>query len=294
MTRTRTILLGLLGTCTGLGLISLLGLMLKFGTRYDRALIVVISCTMSVVLIVGCVLLVLEGVRIRKRQCTDVHTAPLSLHASLPMTVLVISMTAVLIFLASYAWHVNDWAFFTVVPLLVLLGVPLAVAAGWILKRSTQRTAALCIALPVWLVAWMYLARPNGIWVAMHRSPARASFEFPEDARSINHTSPSRQGSARFQVSCISTQTLETLSALYSNRITRAGYSITSIKEESTRRTHPVYEPSVWIQYQYGQRAYCVVAIYDNAPELKGLPCRFIRQECNFVGPFLNPPVFSL
>ena len=294
MTRTRTILLGLLGTCTGLGLISLMGVMLKFGTRYDRALIVAILCTMAVALIVGCALLVMDGIRIRKRQCTNVHTAPLSLHASVSTTGLVISATTVLIFLTSYAWHINDWAFLTVVPLLVLLGVPLAIVSGWILRRSTQRTSALCIALPVWLVAWSYLARPNGIWVAMHRSTARASFEFPEDARSINHTSPSRQGSAQFQASCISTQTLETLAALYSNRISRAGYSITSIKKYSTRGTHPVYEPSVWIQYQYGQRASCVVAIYDNALELKGLPCRLIRQECNFVGLFLNPLAFSL
>jgi hypothetical protein len=203
-----------------------------------------------------------------------------------------------LVFLSSYAYYVNDWACILVIPFVALAGLVLLVLfIFWGFKGLLCERILLFTPL-AWLCAWMYLARPNGIWVWTHSRQAYASFVVPDSAKGIIRNGPRRRSGASYQIEFVSPESMDDLIAFYKNKTREAKLPL--IGEQDSRkadhplnRVHTAYYPFYCLSFQNRSGQKCVISISDNIP-IKGLEhFRSVKLECHFDGAFLNPPVMA-
>jgi hypothetical protein len=217
----------------------------------------------------------------------------------LALAVSLIIGSSCLVFLSSYAYYVNDWARIVVIPFVGLGGVLL-----WVLFFVWARMGLLCerallFAPLAWLCAWTYLARPNGIWVWIHSRQAYASFYIPDSANDITRKGPQPCNGASYQLEFVSEESMDNLIAFYLKKIGEAKLPLTA--EQDTRNpsnplnhVHQPYYPMYILSFHNRGGQKCVVCVFDNTPRKGREHWRTVRLECNFEGPFLNPPIFAL
>jgi len=223
---------------------------------------------------------------------TERHFYRRCLLRALLITTALAVITSVLVFVSSYAYYIDELAMLGVVPLDVIVGIPILIAA-FSLVRKRVLYGPLLFLLPIaWSYAWNWLARPDGLWVRRHSNIAYASFFVPDGATHVIRNSPKRHHGAIFELEFFSEMTFDDLTAFCTNHVQQADFHLVEVKD-FPKRDGP-YNPTRTITYRnvFGQG--CLVYIWDNPPSGEPNRYRKVRFQCFFEGSFINPPPFVL
>lgn len=195
--------------------------------------------------------------------------------------------TSVIVFFVSYAYHVNEWAVMWFCPGTFVCFI-LAFAFLWLLYKRLVYAPILYVLPLCWFCAWLYLARPYGIWVWLHARPAYASLFVPQDAQTVQRHDPLRHCGATFEITYHSRSTLEQLLQFYRTTVNNAHLELLDVKETYDRDLHRYHIR--WIN-KTGQ---VCDAFLDQHLGREQNDWRTVTLDCHFKGPFLNEPPSSL
>jgi hypothetical protein len=198
-------------------------------------------------------------------------------------------ITSLLVFISSYAYFIDELALYGAVPLGVIVGVPILIAA-FTLVRKRILYGPLLFLLPIaWSCAWNWLARPDGIWIRNHSKLAYASFFVPDGAIHLTRNGPRRHHGAIFELGFFSEMTFDDLTTFCTNHVRQAGFHLVEVKD-FPKQDGP-YHPTRTITYRNVSGQACLAYIWDNPPYPEH---RQVRFQCFFDGALINPPPFVL
>lgn len=205
-------------------------------------------------------------------------------------SVLVAIITTCLLSYAIYAYYINMWAVFVLVPAVILFGIPTLVTLLILALKHCVNWWCFIWVLPLWFLLWITIAKPYGIICHVAVRQARSSFFIPADAIRLKLTPPRRQGSAQVRQEYFSRLSTDELLSFFSNQVIRAGFTLTRIKSYDVEDTRAFY-PYHIVNYRTTVGRNCSVWIYEFVP-YKGLEeTRMVRSEYHFNKAFGYPPV---
>jgi hypothetical protein len=165
----------------------------------------------------------------------------------------------------------------------VFLGLTITAGLrGWLSWRT------LFLAPSCWLAIWVYLERPGGIWLEMHKKTAEAFLFVPMGAYYVQRSDPRPAGGSTFSVSFYTKMELEDLAAYYRKKATEAGFVLAGYREGDPPRHSEYYWPNREMYYRDQDGVTCRALLFANPPYHPHE--RWVELQCYFPHSFLNPP----